>query len=372
MERALQPTYPYPPAKPVALVRGSVLAPVVEILVSRGAPIAALLEQAGLPTRGLQDERLIPLRQGFRFLADAARMERLPELGLIAGEAASIAGMGVLGRLLRRAATLGDALATLFAVTGTFTSGERWWLDVQDARAFLCHTFLDAPPYGHEQADHYGVALSINLVRTVAGPDWTPEEVQFETGPVVEVAERTALFRGTRISFSRPFSGIAFPAELLSRSLPTLASARQHDDELDHWYATAPAPDFAGSVQQVMWSFTSENGHPCARRTAAALGVSVRTLQRRLAATGLSFEHLLRAQRLRMASWYLARTDARVLDIALDLGYSDHAHFTRAFRRWTGLTPLDYRRARSARAQSVTSRGSQRAASLAGAADRHG
>jgi AraC-like DNA-binding protein len=45
-----------------------------------------------------------------------------------------------------------------------------------------------------------------------------------------------------------------------------------------------------------------------------------------------------------VATDLLARTDAKIIGIALDLGYSDHAHFTRAFRKWAGVSPLEYRR----------------------------
>lgn len=329
--------------KPIALIRAAALAPVVSALETRGARVEALLERAGLPADAVDhDEQLIPLRQAFRFLADAARSERLPELGLIAGEAASIANLGVLGRLVQRARTLGEALTTISAMAPTFSSGERWWLDVHDAEALLCHTFLDPPSYGHDEANHYSVAIAINILRTVAGPDWSPPEVRFSTGPVSGLGERT-LLRGTRLLFRQPCNAVAFPSALLVRPLPALATSP--GDDLDAWLASAPAVDFAGSVKQLMWSMTSDNGHPRMRRTAMAVGVSVRTLQRRLAENGLSFEQLLRADRLRMAVRYLEQTNARVLDIALDLGYSDHAHFTRAFRRWTGLTPLEYRRA---------------------------
>jgi AraC-like DNA-binding protein len=70
----------------------------------------------------------------------------------------------------------------------------------------------------------------------------------------------------------------------------------------------------------------------------------VRTLQRRLADAGASYERLRERSRFGTATRLLASTDATVLEIALDVGYSDHAHFTRAFRRWTGVPPREFRR----------------------------
>jgi len=117
-------------------------------------------------------------------------------------------------------------------------------------------------------------------------------------------------------------------------------SSRQSALELD----SRPGRAFAISVQRVIGTLVPAHGHLRIARAAEALGLSVRTLQRRLAQEGLSFEELLRADRLGKATVLLETTRATVLEIALALGYSDHAHFTRAFHRWWGIAPLAYRR----------------------------
>jgi AraC-like DNA-binding protein len=101
-------------------------------------------------------------------------------------------------------------------------------------------------------------------------------------------------------------------------------------------------------VQRVLEALLALGPFANVQAVAAALGTSVRTLQRRLAEQGRSVERLVESSRLTTARRLLDGTDAKVVDIAFDLGYSDHAHFTRAFRRWTGLSPAAYRRARLA------------------------
>ena len=85
---------------------------------------------------------------------------------------------------------------------------------------------------------------------------------------------------------------------------------------------------------------------PTAQGVASIMGVSVRKMQRNLTAWGLTFEGLLDQYRHRMAEQYLESGDLSVTDIAFRLGYSDSAHFTRAFRRWNGTSPREYLRAR--------------------------
>jgi AraC-like DNA-binding protein len=80
---------------------------------------------------------------------------------------------------------------------------------------------------------------------------------------------------------------------------------------------------------------------------AERMATSVRTLQRRLRATGLSYSGVVQRARRTAARQMLKDRGVGIGEVARALGYSDPAHFTRAFQRWTGCTPRDFR-ARSA------------------------
>jgi AraC-like DNA-binding protein len=121
-----------------------------------------------------------------------------------------------------------------------------------------------------------------------------------------------------------------------------------------HGRSSAPAADFVGSIRQAIETL-SRSDYPTIRTTAEFVGMSVRTLQRRLAKAGVSHHMLVAQARFATAAAVLERTDAKILGLALDLGYSDHANFTRAFRRWSGCAPRDYR-ARGARRRCATNR----------------
>ena len=88
--------------------------------------------------------------------------------------------------------------------------------------------------------------------------------------------------------------------------------------------------------------------HPTRERVAKRLKISARTLQRRLNDWGVTFEELVDEYRRDRAFRLLRRADHSILEIAYSLGYSDPAHFTRAFKRWTGASPRTYRTALSA------------------------
>lgn len=88
-------------------------------------------------------------------------------------------------------------------------------------------------------------------------------------------------------------------------------------------------------------------GRSSEARIARVLRMSSRTLQRKLAADGTSYRELLSATLRLRAELELADPDLSIAEIASRLGFSDPANFSRAFRNWTGQSPLDFRRSRA-------------------------
>jgi len=86
--------------------------------------------------------------------------------------------------------------------------------------------------------------------------------------------------------------------------------------------------------------------NPGVQRVADRLATSVRTLQRRLHASGVTYAEVLQEQRCAAARRLLTDRTQAIADVARTLGYSDPAHFTRAFQRWTGSSPSAFRRGR--------------------------
>jgi AraC-like DNA-binding protein len=96
--------------------------------------------------------------------------------------------------------------------------------------------------------------------------------------------------------------------------------------------------------QVVSILLASGTGYPDIQLVADRVGTSVRTLQRRLRATGVTYADVVQQARCAAARQMLKEHRRRIGDVARLLGYSDPAHFTRAFQRWTGSTPRDFRR----------------------------
>ena len=140
-------------------------------------------------------------------------------------------------------------------------------------------------------------------------------------------------------------SALVFDRKLLSTPLRLNQFARvgAGDEEYRSLVATAPAADFPTSISQLaLMSFADRQAQ--IGWIASAAGLSVRTLQRRLAEFGVDYSALIDQVRFDYAQSLLRDPARNLIDIAYDLGYTDASSFTRAFRRWTGATPTIFRK----------------------------
>src|SRR4029450_1053696 len=186
----------------------------------------------------------------------------------------------------------------------------------------------------------------VHFVGSVAGPGWRPIAVQV---PMRNLPGRRAIpeLSDARIEFGQPAATISFsPALLCCRPLPRMPATRVTMDQAA-WEHAKPADDVGGAVRQIVTTMLRD-GYPDVHVLAEAVGTSVRTLQRRLREEGLTYARVVAQARFDAAQRMLDDPDRKVIDVALDLGYSDPSHFTRAFGRWTGVAPHKFRRLRAA------------------------
>jgi len=105
----------------------------------------------------------------------------------------------------------------------------------------------------------------------------------------------------------------------------------------------SPRTGFASDVQRVLASRVA-GGDASVSAVGREFAMSDRTLQRRLAAEGVSYQDLLDDARKEAAGRYLRDSTLAIGEVAYLVGYSEPAPFHRAFKRWYGVTPQDFRR----------------------------
>lgn len=329
---------------PIPLVRASALLPFLRFLKEIGAPAPRLLSAVKLPVAVCDDpEALLPLYQTCHFLEQAARSQGMAQLGAQVGEQARLVELGAFGRLVCGSFTLYEAIITGCRLIAAHNSGERLWLSVQGEQAWLCHRYVADLDRGRQQADHYCLMYMLQLIRLASGDDWRPVEIRLETGPAPGLSDFQSL-AGSRLVFNQPATMVVLPRTLLSQPLAHgEVSPPQFPATEPALWSSAPAGDLHGSVRQVI-HLLLRDGYPEVERVAEAAGLSIRTLQRRLAVGELSYGRLVEQVRFEKAVQLLADTPLKLVEVAFELGYTEAANFTRAFRRWTGVSPREFRR----------------------------
>lgn len=127
-----------------------------------------------------------------------------------------------------------------------------------------------------------------------------------------------------------------------ARSISFQTQCRKRDRARRGRGSDTSSTDLATSMSEIVRRLINE-GKVKIEQVAFFTGMSRRTLQRRLAESGQGYSRLVAEMRLARAVTLTGNRSSRFVDVARELGYSDAANFSRAFRRWTGVSPSQFR-----------------------------
>lgn len=189
----------------------------------------------------------------------------------------------------------------------------------------------------------------LGYLRTVRGGRLGGAGVQFAHSPAVSLARYEERYR-CAFAFDQPLHALTMPVEwravVNAGHDPMLWRTALNRCELD--LRRSGEALLAGSLRHyLMRSFDAPGAGrvpPTLREAAAYMHMSVRTLHRRLQAAGLGFQSLIDDARRERASVLLLDARVKLGDVATALGYRDPANFSRAYKRWYGVSPRDARR----------------------------
>ncbi len=187
----------------------------------------------------------------------------------------------------------------------------------------------------------------ISMMSDLTGPNWCPRELTFTSrcDPPDLVSEA---FRNTRILVGQPYPSILIESAHLARPCGGTATSSNTAPvsvgQENGPSARADAWDFVNLLRMILQPYLN-GGRPDLSLVAEIVGMSTRTLQRRLQESGSSYSEVLQEARFDLARSLLDDAGAKIIDVAMTSGYESPQHFTRAFRQFTGLTPTQYRRA---------------------------
>ncbi|MFO1414306.1 MAG: AraC family transcriptional regulator [Burkholderiales bacterium] len=301
---------------------------------------APALKRAGLEASALDDpDATIPFSALGRVLHESSVESGCEHFEILAGSRWSLKGMGLIGELMRHAPTLGDALEYVMLFHHINSGGGAIVVRSDELNAEVIYAAHD-PDIRHLTRASDGVmAAVVAIIREMIGASWMPRQVMLTRSRPDSVAPYRSYF-GTTPVFGAEMSSILFRRKVLSTPLEGADGARR--DELARQLRQHVIPDLVPLLQRcirVLMVLRRPDGDQAAR----SLAMNRRTLSRRLSDAGTTFQKELDEVRFGYAMHLLARPDRSIADVATLLCYDDVSSFARTFRRWSGMTPREWR-----------------------------
>jgi AraC-like DNA-binding protein len=323
---------------------------ILDAVAARGPVRSALARVAGLDAEALRrpDDRL-PARRVVALLDAAARQAGDDFFGLHLAQRNAPQRFGILGFIFRASGTLREAYARMVRFGPLWNGGLRMHLEEAGALAHV----VTLPAISGLRGRSLGARQLFELVqgglligaRRALDRPVVPRRVAFVTAAPPDPGPLRAFF-GERLEFGAPRSEIVLDRSLLNEPLTgaeagLAAVLTRHAEAMLGQLPAAPGP-LTRRVHEVLWQCLPD-GVPSLRALARRLAVSERTLQRRLAAEGRTLQALVEEARRELATRLLTDPQLSATEVAFLTGFSDASAFWRAFRRWTGTTPADFR-----------------------------
>lgn len=266
-----------------------------------------------------------------------------PALGLLLGQRLNVSTHGILGYAVLSSANLGTAIQ--FALKYYRVLGLTYELEMveQGDRVELrASESMPLGPLGRFAAE--GLLASLHTIaRFLVGERLEGMAVGFAHGAPA-YAERYERLFGAPVAFDQPYHWLSMPRAYLERpmALANPATVQMCEQQCEALLSTLDVQDdLLTRVRRLLLARPGE--FPDLDSAARALHTSGRSLRRHLSGMGTSYQQVLDEVRKKLALQYLTTTHLPLYEIAYLLGFSDPSNFRRAFKKWTGKPPSEYR-----------------------------
>jgi AraC-like DNA-binding protein len=316
--------------------------------------VTAELDRAGLPASdildavGLHREQLtepdahIPFAAHVRLLEQAARALEEPCFGFRLGSTVELTEAGLLAYLALSSRDLREALRNVCRYSAILTEGVVGELREEAEEAQLLLSVIDPAGMASRQIVEFGATLLVRYLDALTGHRVRFIRLELRHDIACPVLARHL---GLAVAVHQPHNALVFDTgsltvPVVNADARLLAILQRYSDDL---LAQRPCNgELVTRAERLILKHLHTDKFGAAE-LARSLGMSTRTLRRRLAEHGLTLAHLIEQLRRELAKKYLAESTYPLGRITYLLGYGDLATFTRAFRRWTGTTPAKWR-----------------------------
>ena len=296
-------------------------------------------EMAGEPTLKLS------LSSFCRLFEEASRLSHHDNFGLWFGNQFAPRDLGLWGYAAISSPTLGMALENLVNLFRYHQESSVMSMYQGESGLVRLEYQIQAPDIIERRQDaELSLGMFYNVFRESCGSGWAPEEVHFEHAKPENWHEHETAFSAP-VYFSQPANALLFKPDILSNPMPgkDLALMAIMQTCLQSVGKENDKP--VSLVNRVQSTIRTElpDGYPSLQKIAASLHLAPSVIQRELSQEGVSYKDLVEITRKNLALMYIRQKHLSFSEIAFLLGYSELSAFSRAMRRWTGLSPRKFR-----------------------------
>jgi len=305
-----------------------------------------LFSSCGIDPDLLDDsDARIPTEMFEAFWPRAAELTGDPCLGLHIGEQVRPLAVNIVGYLMMSSPTVREGLERVVRYQRLVLGRDE--MTLVDRAYSPAVRFVDATWASVNVVQvEYLASLVLKFLDWITAIHFHASEVHFRHSPRGERSEYERIL-GCPVKFQCEYAELLLPRTGLNQ--PSLYAspeiAQLHQEHAERHLAELEDESIARKVKTLLMSHL-DGGSCKLDETARTLQMSTRTLQRRLAEEGLSFSDLVDSLRRNLSLHHLENPNVGLAEIAYVAGFSDASAFNRAVRRWTGQTPLDFRRSR--------------------------
>lgn len=327
------------------MVSVQVVRALVEQLRERNLPLGKLLAAVDIkPSRLETVNDHVPLRSYVSLFEAASDLAGDPLLGLSLSATAGPETLGALGFLFVSSDTLGHGLANLCRYVSAVQDATDNAVEVDGELATITYQIRDDGISPRRQDAEYSLGLILRLIRAYAGGRCDPVEIHLEHGPKVprrnyeHAFACPVFFSQTRNAVVLKAADLKIRSVALSDALADILEAQLRDrleskNRMRSFGDRVEGALTPTSIQQkVSFGYLAQD-----------MRISQSTLYRRLSSENKSFRRVLDGKREALAKRLLANSRMSIAEVASALGYAENASFTRAFRRWTKVSPRQFR-----------------------------
>lgn len=323
-----------------SFVRGIALLGLTSFLETKGLDAHEMLELAKLPIDA--QDHLIPATRFNTLLEVCAKHCEDPLFGLQYGLSQGAHALGDLAYVIRSARTVGEALSALVCCFHTHSDGAEIRLEHNQGIAYFLYDVTEEHITSARQTVELAMGMAARVMQSLLGNEWRPTGLSLRHSAGADFSSYRKLLGVTPL-FDSPMNAWLFDSSLLEARLDVMDERfqqlmQQHINEM----ARLTLSEVPAYVQKLLRN-QLRSGQLTLKEIAKHMLISPRTLQRYLLAEGTNFQELLDKTRSSMATRYLCDSFINLNQLSELLGYSDLSSFSRAFSRWYGISPQQWR-----------------------------